>query len=86
MKYRDGTEILLGDQVIVDETWSGIVVAIFDKDEFNPDLERRDWLSLKDGVLVEFSNGALLHSRERDDDGVGPQRLRRVDAGAASKN
>jgi hypothetical protein len=61
MKYTDGTEIRLGDRVMIYNTEEGVIVASIDTDEYSDEFPKDVWSCLESGVMVKFTNGALLH-------------------------
>ncbi len=61
MKYLDGTEIQLGDTIELSNGEEGIVVLSIDTDEYSPSFPKKDWEYLKEGIMVETNNGALIH-------------------------
>lgn len=61
MKYADGTEAHLDDQVRVGDADTGVVVASLDNDEFSAECPKTEWGHLKAGVLIRTERGALVH-------------------------
>lgn len=66
MKYLDGKEVMLGDEVLVDGE-KGRVVAVIDSHQFTDDYPE-GWSYLKKGALIEANVFGLLHYPEADDD------------------
>ena len=66
MKYHNGQEVRLGDQVTVGSMGGGIVVFSIDSDEYAAKFPKADWNYLGKGVMIEFSNGALVHYEDAD--------------------
>ena len=61
MKYADGKEIRLGDQVGLASSDQGIVAASMDSNEYSPEYPGEEWSYLKKGVMVQFSKCGLIH-------------------------
>ena len=79
MRYRDGTNVMVGDSVCVDEVFFGKVVISFDDQIFSAEYPESEWKSAGEaGVLVAFENGSRLGLKQSNDDGVGPPLLRKV--------
>jgi len=68
MKYPDGQEVRLGDQVKLGENDGGVVVASIDTDEYSDGYPAAQWDYLKKGVMIEFPRYGLIHYEEPDDD------------------
>ena len=62
MKYRDGQDVMIGDQVrLEDGRWNGVVVCLLDERKFTPDHPEREWGHLTTGVLVKFEEVGLVY-------------------------
>lgn len=64
MKYRDGTEMHVGDRVRIKNGDTGIIVASMDTEEFSPDYPKENWEDLKSGIVVLTERGALVRFDE----------------------
>ena len=79
MRYRDGTNVLVGDNVCVDEVFFGIVVISFDDQVYSVEFPENEWKGAgEEGVLISFENGSRLGVKQSNDDGNGPPLLRKV--------
>lgn len=61
MRYRDGSDARVGDQVIIDGGHRGRIVACLDRGEYAPDYAATDWNYLERGLLIETDSGGLVH-------------------------
>lgn len=59
--YKDGTPANFGDVVAVGGEATGIVVAVIDAGRYAAGYSADEWGYLKSGVLVESSDGGLIH-------------------------
>lgn len=66
MKYRDGKEVKLGDEVIIDSKYSGVVVADIDNSEYSESEPKEKWEYLKSGVIINTDFGGLVHYQEKN--------------------
>ncbi len=66
MKYADGNEVLLGDQVKLWEHAEGTVVCSMETNHFTDSYSKNDWGYLKDGVLIASPDVGLIHYLEPD--------------------
>lgn len=66
LRYFDGEEVYLGDEVIADDS-EGIVVGVIDSGQFSDDFQA-DWSHLGRGMLVETKKWGLIHYPETDED------------------
>lgn len=64
MKYRDGTDMHVGDRVRIKNGDTGIIVASLDTGEFSPDYPKENWEDLKTGIVVLTDKGALVRFDE----------------------
>jgi len=67
MKYLNGEEIKLGDQVALGND-SGIVVCIIEDNQFTEDFPKSEWENLERGMLVKFQGYGLIHYIKAEDD------------------
>ena len=61
MHYPDGSEIKLGDRVIIFNVDSGYIVASMDRGEYSDTFPKKDWAYLREGIMVQTDKGALVH-------------------------
>lgn len=61
MKYEDGIEVLLHDQVDLGGGMTGSVVAVFDTGMYTPDYLEEHWGHLAQGALVKSPQMGLVH-------------------------
>ena len=66
MKYLDGEEICVGDNVTVDKC-EGVVVCVIDTKQFT-EKYTEGWAYLETGCLIEAENFGLVHYPEPDED------------------
>ena len=66
MKYRDGKEVKLGDEVIIDSKYSGVVVADIDNSKYSESEPKEKWEYLKSGVIINTDFGGLVHYQEEN--------------------
>ena len=68
MKYSDGQDVKLNDEV---ELWTdcrGVVVCSIDTDEYTPAFPKVEWEYLKSGVIVKTEKAGLIHYLKPDED------------------
>ena len=53
MKYSDGKNIKLGDKVLIDGKYHGVVVANMDDSEFSEEQPKEKWEYLRSGVMID---------------------------------
>jgi hypothetical protein len=61
MNYSDGTEAMLGDEVVIAKKHKGIVVACIDSGQYSKDYLKSNWSYLMSGVLIDTDFGGLIH-------------------------
>lgn len=66
MKYTDGTEIKLGDKVIISGKYHGVVVANIDGSEYSESHPKDQWSYLGSGVMIDTNFGGLVHYQEEN--------------------
>jgi hypothetical protein len=66
MYYTDGNEVLLGDEVVADDS-AGVVVAVLDTKQFSTHYPE-GWSDQKTGAFVETKKWGLIHYPDFDDD------------------
>ena len=59
--YADGTEIKMGQKLLTKNGAFGVVVCCIGSNEFSEGYPKKHWDYLKDGVLVEYTDGVLIH-------------------------
>jgi hypothetical protein len=65
MKYSDGRDAKLGDQVALRDD-SGVLVCSFDTDEYGDEHPESEWRYLKKGILIAFNKNGLIHYEEAE--------------------
>jgi hypothetical protein len=70
MKYSDGTEARLGDQVRLSNGEQGTVVFSVDANEYSTDFPREEWNYLAKGIMIKTDSGALVHYEDPNMDEV----------------
>jgi len=72
MKYDDGQEIKIGDEVQIGTNCTcsdfGTVVVLVDQLEAMNGISIHDWDYLKTGFIVKLKNGEVIHYDEPDGD------------------
>jgi hypothetical protein len=76
VRYRDGSDARVSDQVVIDGGHRGRIVACLDRGESAPDYAAADWNYLERGLLIETDVGGLVHYRDAGVEGF--ELLRRV--------
>ncbi|WP_408952895.1 hypothetical protein [Lysobacter sp. Hz 25] len=61
VRYSDGFEVRIGDQVLSYELNRGTIVALIDRGEYSAKFPQAEWAYLERGVLVETDFGGLVH-------------------------
>ncbi|MDF0534150.1 hypothetical protein PY479_07665 [Shewanella sp. A32] len=61
MKYMDGKQIEVGDNVLISGMYKGLVVADIDGDRYSADYPREQWGCLQTGVMIDTDIGGLVH-------------------------
>ena len=62
MKYLDGSNVLLGDEVDRGGGMTGVVVCCFNENKFAPEFPKADWAGLANGVMVKTQQAGLIQS------------------------
>lgn len=68
MKYKDGQEVIIGDNIMLADGARGEVVFCIDRDEFSDEYPRNEWLYLGTGAMVRVDGYGLVHYPTDDDD------------------
>lgn len=68
MRYADGQEVSLGDQVQLGGGMTGSVVAVIDTGEYSKGYLMEEWSCLLKGVLVMSPEAGLVHFPTPDQD------------------
>lgn len=61
MKYTDGNQARVGDQVFIANQYHGVVVANMDGDEYSNEHPREAWGYLTSGIMIDTDFGGLVH-------------------------
>jgi len=61
MKYKNGVDVEVGDEVQVDNRYRGTVVVDLVAGHFKPESPLERWAYLQRGLLINTNYGALLH-------------------------
>ncbi|MBB3045896.1 hypothetical protein FHR99_000132 [Litorivivens lipolytica] len=61
MKYTDGNQAKVGDQVLIGKKYHGVVVADIDAGEYSIEYPREQWSYLISGVMIDTDFGGLVH-------------------------
>lgn len=64
MKYTDGRLAKVGDTVLIDGQYLGLVVVNIDADEYSTAYPSALWSYLRSGVLVDTDFGGLVHYQQ----------------------
>lgn len=67
MKYYDGQEVCIGDEVIADKS-QGVVVCIIDDHQGSDEYPASDWDYLEKGLMVNTIAMGLVHYPDPDED------------------
>jgi hypothetical protein len=68
MKYADGQEVLLGDNVSLGGGMTGTIVALIESGEYSQGYLNQDWSGLLTGALVHSAEAGLVHFPGPDQD------------------
>lgn len=68
MKYINGEEVKVGDQVNLGGGDAGMVVGVIDTSSFAHDYSAEKWAYLKTGLLILTNDSALVHCPGLDED------------------
>lgn len=66
MKYKDGTNIKVGDKVIISEKYYGVVVADIDGAKRTGTINKEPWGVLEHGIIIDTDFGGLVHYKQSD--------------------
>ena len=66
MKYTDGTEIKLGDTVLISGQYHGVVVADIDNGRYSESNPEEQWAYLASGVMIDTDFGGLVHYQQEN--------------------
>lgn len=61
MKYQDGNEAMIGDNVELSSRENAVVVASLDSDSYSDDYPQSEWEYLAEGLLVRTETAGLVH-------------------------
>ncbi|TXI85194.1 MULTISPECIES: hypothetical protein [unclassified Cupriavidus] len=68
MKYVDGTEVRVGDRVLLGAEAPGVVVCSMETGEYSAGHPEAQWGYLIRGVMIEFPKYGLIHYLEMESD------------------
>ena len=68
MKYADGQDVRLGDQVRLGGDDGGRVVCSIDTSEYSDECPEAQWSYLKKGVVISFPRFGLIHYVKAEED------------------
>ena len=74
MTYSNGTEIIVGDKVMADDS-KGTVVCVLDTKQFS-DKYPQGWTDEDKGIFIETQKWGLIHYPEVDEDVVFMERAK----------
>lgn len=66
MKYQNGIEARLGDRVKLLNGDTGTIVFSADTNEYSEEYPEKQWRYVKEGVMIETDNGALVRCSNTD--------------------
>ena len=66
MNYADDKEVHLGDSVIIDGKYHGVVVANIDGAEYSEQQPKEKWEYLGSGVIIDTDFGGLVHYQQEN--------------------
>ena len=61
MEYTDGNLARVGDLVLIDKQYQGVVVADMDGGEYSSQHPQEQWGYLRSGVMIDTDFGGLVH-------------------------
>lgn len=64
MKYADGTEMKLGDRVVIAGKYRGVVVADIDGSNYSAVHPKEQWAYLGSGVMIDTDFAGLVHYQQ----------------------
>ena len=67
MRYRDGKNVCLGDQLLLKNGTKGRVVCLIGENEYSAGYQSKDWSYLEQGALILFEDPGIAHFLELDD-------------------
>jgi hypothetical protein len=68
--YADFNEARLGDEIIIDDIYKGVVVASLDTDEYSASCPREEWAHLGTGIVVDTNFAGRIHYPNGDDEHI----------------
>jgi len=69
MKYTDGTEMKIGDRVLISGKYHGVIVADIDNGRYSDATPKEEWEHLVSGVMIDTDFGGLVHYQQESMDG-----------------
>ena len=76
MKYANGKDVKLGDQIQIATAVFGEIVAVIEKGDFAASLLKKEWEYLQYGVLINSPQMGLVHETVFDE---GVKLIRRIE-------
>lgn len=62
----DEKPIEIGDKVLLDKKYSGVVKAIIEEEKFSDDCPKEAWSYLKAGILIDTDFGGLVQYQKEN--------------------
>ena len=66
MKYSNGEDLRIEDQVTLDERYNGVIKAIIEENQFSTEYPKEQWSYLKTGIIIDTDFGGIVHYQESD--------------------
>ena len=66
MEYSNGMEVKLGDKVLIDGKYNGVVVANIDGSEYSEKEPEAKWGYLGSDVMIDTDFGGLVHYKQEN--------------------
>jgi hypothetical protein len=67
MNYPDGKNVMVGDRLRLWEGCHGVVVCSIDDDHYTLEYPKAHWGYLTKGVIINSSQGGLIHYTEPEE-------------------
>jgi hypothetical protein len=67
MKYHNGQDVRLGDQVLIANKDKATIVGLIATKEFLNEFHSKDWSYLNTGILLKTDKGELFRYEEVDE-------------------
>jgi len=72
MKYPNGTDIRLGDEVQLSNGETATVMFSIDTNEYTDEFKKSEWEYLKKGIMVKTKDGSLIQYEDSSFEEVRP--------------